>query len=422
MAARLYVPDEALLRRFGIVRAVGGAAYVVAVAVLFAIYGAATWPLLLGVPVLAVVTFSYFLHSQRYPRTAVAASLIADALVLGGSIAFVGGTGSGTAAVYVIVITSAGILLGPTSAAAFTALTVVLAWLQLLGEQAGIEPRFLHREALDERVVVLLITTGVLISVGYLTGTYASRLQQGLLAAGDEAEAVRRRGRRRHQFVRQASVDVRGPLRAVEEVADRLEDPDLDAAARRRLAASLRMRTAELDAEVQQLAEVGALDETEEARPEPVLLSRVVDDCLVELGGRLDDHHLVVDVEPLKVLGDRRGARRIVFNLLENVARHTPAGTAVQITTHRTASQGVLAVADDGPGIPTEVAARLFDPPDEGGGPRVGLPLVAALAAAMDAEIRYAPRRAGGSRFLVGFRLAPRDAPVPEEASLPPTG
>jgi hypothetical protein len=78
---RLHTPDEVLLRRFGIVRAVGGIAYFVAVAVLFGIYGRAVWPLALGVPVLAVVTTAYFFKSARYPRLAVAASLVSESLL-----------------------------------------------------------------------------------------------------------------------------------------------------------------------------------------------------------------------------------------------------------------------------------------------------------------------------------------------------
>ena len=65
--------------------------------------------------------------------------------------------------------------------------------------------------------------------------------------------------------------------------------------------------------------------------------------------------------------------------------------------------------------MPTAIAHRLFDPPDEGGGPRVGMPLVKELVDAMGAEITYEPRQSGGSIFLVGFRLAPRDAPSSDE-------
>lgn len=416
--SRVYTPDETLLRRFGIVRAVGGGAYIVGVVVLTVIFGGDTWPLLIGVPVLLVVTIVYFQRSLRYPRASVWLSLAADSVVLGTAAAFVGGSGAGTAALYVIPIVSAGLILGPAAAAGFTGTALSLAWLQLLVEESLFVPRHLHREALDERVVILLIMSTVLLSVGFLTISYAGRLQDEIAMAGEEAEEVRRRTRRRRSFVQHASVRVQPSLRWVETVADRLDEGPIDDDTRRSLAAQLRMRTTQLESEIGQLADVGELDPSDDVRPEPVLLSRVVSDCLHEIGDVLDGHQVHVDMPPLRVVGDRRGARRILFNLLENVAEHTPQGTTVWIEGRTTGSHGVLAVTDDGPGVPTDVAHRLFSPPDEGGGMRVGMPLVKELAAAMGAEITYEPRRKGGSIFLVGFRLAPRDVPAQDDPPL----
>ncbi|MGI9017967.1 MAG: sensor histidine kinase [Euzebya sp.] len=426
-STRVYIPDETLLRRFGIVRAVGGGAYIIAVVILGVVYGLQTWPLLLGIPVLAVVTTLYFMRSQAYPRTSVALSLVADTLVLGGAAAFVGGTGAGTASLYVIPIVSAGIILGPAAAASFTTLSVSLAWLQLGSEQMGFTPHNLYREDLTERVVVLMITTAVLISVGYLTGTYASRLQDNIAAADLQADEVRRRTRRRRSFVRQAAIDVRHPLQAVEAVAEQLDgDAELDDTTRRALASQLRMRTAQLEGEIGQLADVGALDEARETKPEAVLLGRVVSDCLSDLSAQLADFDVHVDVPAIRVAGDRRAARRITYNLLENIIEHTPPGTTVWIEGRQTGGQGVLVVTDDGPGVSAAMASRLFNPPDDhtasrGRGPvgrRVGLPLVKELVDAMGAEISYTPRVSGGSIFLVGFRLAPRDAPGAEDHML----
>ncbi|CAN5834229.1 hypothetical protein BH24ACT15_BH24ACT15_02750 [soil metagenome] len=411
---RVYTPDQTLLRRFGIVRAVGGAAYIAAVVMLASVYGRDTWPLLLGIPVLAVVTTLYFKRSMALPRTSVALSLVADSIVLGGAAAFVGGTGSGTAALYVIPIVSGGIILGPAAAAGFTALAVVLSWGQLLSEQWGLAPLLLHRQDLGDRVVILGIMTAVLISVGYLTGTYASRLQDTIAAAGSEADEIRRRTRRRRSFVRQAAHDVRRPLLEIERVAAQLDsDLPLGSQTKQSLASQLRMRTSELEAEIGQLVDVGALDEARETKLQAVLLSDVVTDCLADLSQSLQDYDVHVDVPPIRVAGDARAARRVAYNLLENVIDHTPPGTRVWVEGRQTGGQGVLIVTDDGPGLPPSVARRLFDSPSEDVRPRkVGMPLVKELADAMGAEVTWSPRTGGGAIFLVGFRLAPRDAPT----------
>ena len=423
--SRLLAPDEILLRRFGYVRAVGGAAYFLAVAVLWGIFGRSVWPLAIGVPILAVVTTAYFTRSKHYPRTAVIVSLAADALVLGGAIAFLGGTGSGLVMLYAIVVVSAGILLGPTAAAGFTVLCVALGAVQLLLEQMGYPPVLLHRPQLDDRIPILAVSLTGLVSVGYLTATYASRLHDLIAEGGERFEAVQRTGRRRRSLLVRAAVDVRRPLSTLEELADDIEEhsPDVSGVDLRGLAARIRMAVTDVDAELSQLTDVSVMDETAEGRPEPILYRRVVEDCLIALQERLSNHAVAVNVPLVKVLGHGRALRRVVLNLLENVAEHTPNGTQVHITAVTTAGYGVLVVTDNGPGVPDDVAPRLFTGPAEGrresrdAAPKVGLPLVAELCAAMNAEVRYEPGPGGGSRFMVKMRTAPPGARSPDDPS-----
>ena len=414
----LLTPDAELLRRFGYVRAVGLVAYLVAVGVLLLIFGTEVWPLLIGVPVLTAVTIAYFLRPASAPRTSVGISLVADLVVLGAGPAFVGGTSSGIMMIYTIVIVSAGILLGPGGAWSFTTLAIGASFAQLAVEELGVTPSLLYRPDLDERVPVLLISVAVLAAVGYLTATYGSRLHELVAQGRQEAAAVQLRGRRRRHFVEQAGLDVREPLRELEEVARVLADEpgDISADERVHLARRLRAITVRAEAEVGLLSDLGTLDAVGDGKLEPVNLRRATDDVLVALADRLAPYRVEVDLPEVRVAADGRGVRRIVYSLLENVADHTPEGTRVKITTLTTAGRGVLAVSDDGPGIPVDETASLFDAPDERTkeSRRLGLPLVAELCQAMDGEVRYEPTRWGGARFLVAFRLAPRDAPTRE--------
>jgi two-component system, OmpR family, sensor kinase len=412
----LRIPDEVLLRRFGYVRAVGGGAYIIAVLVLFAVLGTEVWPLLIGVPVLVVATTGYFMRSLRAPRTSVVVSLLADAVVFGGAIAYIGGTGSGLVSLYAIVIVSAGILLGPSAALVFTAFSAALSGLQLLMEELGFLPALLHRPELGDRLPILLVSLAVLASVGYLTATYASRLHELIVEAGDEARVIKDRGRRRRSFVEQAARDVHEPLRELDALAEIVEArwADLRESERQRMASRLRMAVMRLDAEVAQLADVGSLETGGEDRPEPVFLRRVAQDTLVAIGDRIERHVVQLEVPPIKVVGNRRAARRVLLALLENVVEHTPPGTQVRVSALTTAAKGVLVVTDDGPGIPPEVAEGMFTPPADGS-ERVGLPLVAELCEGMGAEVRHEVPSDGGTRFLVAFRLAPSGAPTADD-------
>ncbi len=90
-------------------------------------------------------------------------------------------------------------------------------------------------------------------------------------------------------------------------------------------------------------------------------LDEVVADARAEVEDLLAEHTLLVDAEPLIVTGDRDDLQRVVRNLLENAARHTPPGTTVSATVARRGATVCLAVEDDGPGLAPSVRGRAFE-------------------------------------------------------------
>lgn len=105
---------------------------------------------------------------------------------------------------------------------------------------------------------------------------------------------------------------------------------------------------------------------------------------LEQRGDRFD-----VDVEPgIEISGDRRLLIQLVSNLLDNALHHTPPGTHVRLSARRVAEGIRLSVADNGPGIPPEARARLFERFSRGDASRsssghgLGLALVSAIVTA----------------------------------------
>lgn len=64
---------------------------------------------------------------------------------------------------------------------------------------------------------------------------------------------------------------------------------------------------------------------------------------------------------PAPVDADEARLRQVVTNLVGNAAAHTPPGTSVRIGVGTAAGSAVLEVADAGPGMPAEQAAKVFN-------------------------------------------------------------
>lgn len=61
------------------------------------------------------------------------------------------------------------------------------------------------------------------------------------------------------------------------------------------------------------------------------------------------------------VVADRGRLYQVVLNLLDNAARHGPAGGKVQVFAEAAADRVVIEVRDEGPGIPAEERDRVFE-------------------------------------------------------------
>ncbi|WP_113702623.1 sensor histidine kinase [Nonomuraea lactucae] len=87
------------------------------------------------------------------------------------------------------------------------------------------------------------------------------------------------------------------------------------------------------------------------ARREPVHLDEVVR----QTADRYGEARLTV-CEPVVVRGDALDLSRVLTNLVDNAVRHTTSKVEVALT-----ADGVLTVADDGPGIPAQDRERVFN-------------------------------------------------------------
>jgi two-component system sensor histidine kinase PilS (NtrC family) len=109
---------------------------------------------------------------------------------------------------------------------------------------------------------------------------------------------------------------------------------------------------------------------------------------------------------------DPQHLQQVIWNLVQNALRYgrMPGESARVMLISRSASDAgppLLEVVDRGPGIPTKVAAQIFEPfyTTHEYGTGLGLYLCKQMCEANQAELEYVPVAGGGSCFRI--TLAP---------------
>jgi two-component system OmpR family sensor kinase len=257
--------------------------------------------------------------------------------------------------------------------------------------------------------------------IGSLGASLNAMLSQ-IEIAFKEREASEDRLRR---FVADASHELKTPLTSVRGYAELFRR----GAADRPEDLALVMGRIEAEAErmgilVDDLLLLARLDQGRPLERKPFDLSATVSELV-------DDHRMLhpqwpIELrapEPVTVNGDPLRLRQAIGNLLSNARAHTPPGTPVSVSVEGDGEQAVVEVADHGPGIPPEDAARIFerffraDPSRAraSGGSGLGLSIVAAIAEAHGGRAELAETSENGSTFRVVVPVGAEDEPPGEE-------
>lgn len=253
-------------------------------------------------------------------------------------------------------------------------------------------------------------------------GSALNRMLDHVDVALDTRQASERKVR---QFVADASHELRTPLASVRGYAELTRrsghelPPDIVHALARIESESVRMTGL-----VEDLLLLARLDEGRELERRPVDLTRLLVDAVSDAHAAGRDHawNLELPDDPVEVPGDAPRLHQVVANLLTNARIHTPAGTSVTVALAAVSDIARITVTDDGPGIPGDLQATLFErfargdtsrSRGSGGSTGLGLAIANAVVAAHSGSLT-AESRPGFTRFTVTLPLhAPLPAPLP---------
>jgi two-component system OmpR family sensor kinase len=242
--------------------------------------------------------------------------------------------------------------------------------------------------------------------------TEVGRVGSALNSMLDRIEASDRRLRR---FIADASHELRTPLAAVRAYAELFgrgaatRPEDLE-----RSMSGITREAERMSLLVDDLLLLARLDEGRPLERKPVDLRAVVQEAVDAARVVEPDRPVDLSVEPATVTGDEARLRQVLDNLLANARAHTPAGTQVSVELSRADGRAVLTVADHGPGLTEEQAARVFERfyrvdssrARASGGVGLGLSIVAAVVDAHGGTVEARPTTGGGATFAITLPLA----------------
>ena len=185
-------------------------------------------------------------------------------------------------------------------------------------------------------------------------------------AARDQSDAARR------DLVAAVSHDLRTPITSLRLLAEAVGDDIVDGETRRAYLERMRTHINALSALIDDLFELSRLEAGDiRWSLERVPLTELVGETVEAMRVQAEVKGVAVSAEVPPALGAAQAnpekLQRVLFNLIQNAIRHTPADGSVVVRAEPVADRIEIEVADSGDGIPPAERERVFTPFYRGG-------------------------------------------------------
>jgi two-component system phosphate regulon sensor histidine kinase PhoR len=218
----------------------------------------------------------------------------------------------------------------------------------------------------------------------------------------------------RRDFVANVSHELRTPLTAIRGYVEALSEPDVASDDRRRFLEIIMRHALRMERLVKDLLRLARLDAGQETLDVVSCDTRALVQAVVaDLAPTLDERgqRVTVAVGPgaETVRADTAKLHDVLRNLIANASTYAPAGSAIGVSATVAEDQTVIAVEDEGPGIPDADLGRIFERfyrvdksrARDPGGTGLGLAIVRHLMELHGGRVSAENREGVGARFVL---------------------
>ena len=238
--------------------------------------------------------------------------------------------------------------------------------------------------------------------------TMLSRIEESFAARAESDSKLRR-------FVADASHELRTPLTSIRGFAELHRQGAVPEGEKtKELISRIEKESIRMGALVEDLLMLARIDQSRELDIADVDLSNLVQEAVSSAQAAGPDHPITSDIAgDIHTQADADKVYQVVTNLLANARAHTPAGTAIHVSTYSTQDGSYVSVADKGPGLSAEDQAHIFErfyrvdtsrqrSSNDGSG--LGLSIVDEVMKAHGGSVSVASEPGNGATFTLHFK------------------
>jgi signal transduction histidine kinase len=242
----------------------------------------------------------------------------------------------------------------------------------------------------------------------------SANLMIAQLAQGEDEREAAEQARR--NLVAAVSHDLRTPLTSLRLLAQAVEDDLVDPDTRKRYLEQMSVQLRSLSALIDDLFELSRLEAGQiQWSMQQVDLHQLVEETVEAMRPHADARRVALRASLSEAMPPARAnpekLQRVLFNLIQNALRHTPADGSVTVAAERNGSSVEVEVTDTGEGLAPSERARAFEPFFRGGhgsartrdGTGLGLTICRAIVEAHGGKIWF-EESSGGARVRFSLR------------------